>query len=92
MTDSSEEDVLEGTEDLTENTVTLDLAFLFNTFLREGNEFHFKVVKGLPDGANAVAAGIFDGALVMVFDRKVPSEVWFQDVSKKVKIPTKELN
>lgn len=89
--DSSEEDVLEGVR-VEGRYVTLDLAFLFNTFLRDGNEFHFKVVKGLPDGANAVAAGIVDGALVMVFDTEVPSEVWFQDLGKKVEILNKDLN
>lgn len=89
--DSSEEDVLEGVR-VEGRYVTLDLAFLFNTFLRDGNEIHLKVVKGLPDGANAVAAGIVDGALIMVFDTEVPSEVWFQDLGKKVEISNKELN
>lgn len=89
--DSSEEDVLEGVK-VEGRYVTLDLAFLFNTFLRHGNEIHLRVLQGLPDGANALAAGIVENQLVMVFDTDVPSEVWFQDISKEVKIPTNELN
>lgn len=91
MKESSKEDLLEGVQ-LDNRTVTLDLTFLFNTFLCAGNEFHLKVIKGLPDGANAIAAGIVDNSLVMVFDTDVPSEVWFMDVSKKVEIKTKDLN
>lgn len=91
MDSSEDEDVLEGVK-VEGRHVTLDLAFLFNTFLRHGNEIHLKVVRGLPDGANALMAGIVENQLVMVFDTDVPSDVWFQDISKEVKIPTKELN
>jgi hypothetical protein len=92
MKDSSDnEDVLEGVQ-VEGRYVTLDLGFLFNTFLRDGNEFHFKVVRGLPDGAKAIAAGIINDALVMVFDTDVPNEVWFEDQSRKVKIQNKDLN
>ena len=89
--DSSNEDVLEGVEDLSTRTVSLDLEFLFNTFLRDGNELHLKVVRGIPDGANTVAAGILNNALLVVFDREVPSEVVYEVLNAKTKTLT-EIN
>lgn len=66
--------------DYTGKVVTLDLAFLFSTFLRHGAEIHMRVVKGIPEGANAIAGGINDGSLVVVFDTTVPDEIWFEDL------------
>jgi hypothetical protein len=73
--------------------VALDLAFLFNVFLRHGARYNLKVVQGIPEGANAVAAGILDEALIVVFDQDVPPEVLFQDLEPHEEINAKgELN
>jgi hypothetical protein len=91
MMDSSQEDVLEGIQ--TENrTVTLDLDFLFNVFLRDGSEYNLKVIQGIPVGAKALVAGIVNDALVVIFDTDVPPEVLFESRSKKVEIQNKDLN
>lgn len=81
--DSSQEEVLEGIADLSDRTVILDLQFLLDNFLRDGSEARFRVVKGVPAGATTVAAGILDGALLIVFDRPVPSGILYEDLGKR---------
>ena len=90
MEDSSEEEVLKGEVDLSDRTVVLDLQFLLDNLLRDGNEVHFRVIKGVPTGATTVAAGILDNALLVVFDQPVPSEIIYEDLSKRFIKP--ELN
>jgi hypothetical protein len=78
--------------DYTGRVVALDLAFLFNIFLRHGSEFNMRVVKGIPEGANALAAGLKDGSLVVIFDTQVPTEIWFEDLSSHEQISIKDMN
>lgn len=88
--DSSKEDILDDGADYTSKTVALDLSFLFNVFMREGAEINMRVVKGIPDGANAIGAGIANGSLIVVFDTEVPEEIWFEDTTGIIMKP--ELN
>ena len=81
--DSSKEGILEGEVDLSDHTVVLDLQFLLDNFLRDGSEARFRVVKGVPAGATTVAAGILDGALLIVFDQPVPSGIVYEDLGKR---------
>jgi hypothetical protein len=75
----SPEELLEHGVDYLDKTLTLDLEFLFNMFLRDGADINLRVVRGIPEGARAIAGGISGGSLVIVFDSKVPDEIWFED-------------
>lgn len=80
-------DSLEGDlnlKDYEDKIVFLDLEFLFNVFLREGASINMRVRQGIPEGANALMAGISDGSLVVIFDRKVPDGIIFEDFSNKI--------
>lgn len=83
---SPEGGIADDGADYTGRIVALDLAFLFNIFLRDGAEFNMRVVRGIPVGANAVAAGIADGSLIVVFDTDVPEEIWFEDLDSHEEI------
>lgn len=82
MTDSSQEEVLQ--DDISERTVVLDLQFLLDNFLRDGSEAQFRVIKGIPAGSTMVAAGILENALLLVFDKPVPSEILYEDLGRKI--------
>lgn len=88
--ESSKEDILDDGVDYTGKTVALDLSFLFNMFMREGAKINMRVVKGVPEGANALGAGIANGSLIVVFDTEVPEEIWFEDITDNIINP--ELN
>jgi len=79
--------------DLSDSTkvVAVDLEFMFDVFFRQGSDIELTVVKGIPEGATAVAAGIIDGALVVVFDREVPETIWYKQIQRGVK-DSKDLN
>jgi len=84
MTEPSKEEAQVEDVDLSERTVILNLQFLLDNLLRTGSEIHLRVVKGVPAGATTVAAGILDDSLLVVFDRPVPSEIWYEDLGKKI--------
>jgi hypothetical protein len=84
MMDSSEEEILDEV-DLSKRTVVLNLQFLLDNLLRHGSEVHLRVINGVPPGATTVAAGILDDALLVVFDRPVPSEILYEDLGKRTK-------
>jgi hypothetical protein len=88
MNSPEEGEINEGA-DYTGRVVALDLAFLFNVFLRHGAQYNLKVVQGIPEGANAVAAGILDETLIVVFDTDVPPEILFQDLESHEEINAK---
>lgn len=77
---------------LTTRIIALDLSFLFSNFLRDGAEFNMRVVRGIPEGAKALAATVTDDSLVVIFDTDVPSEIWFEDLNSNEEIITKDLN
>jgi hypothetical protein len=87
-----EGEMIDDGADYTGRVVALDLAFLFNMFLRHGAEFNMRVVKGIPEGANAVAAGLANGSLVVIFDTDVPTEIWFEDLATHEEIKIKDMN
>jgi hypothetical protein len=76
-----EEGVLDEGVDYEGQVVTLDLAFLLQHFLCDGNKINLRVIQGIPEDAKPIAAGILDNALVIVFDKKVPAEILFEDLS-----------
>ncbi len=73
---------LDGGVNYDGKVVALDLDFLFNMFMREGAVINLRVIRGIPEGAKAVMAGISDGSLVVIFDTIVPEDIWFEDLNE----------